>query len=121
MDTMLTVEGLGKSFKDKKIISNISFEVKKEKSWRCSDRTERGNQRQSAISWVSCIPMKAQSLFRNRSTKDIPRDKIGYLPEERGLYKNVKVMDILLYLAELKDYPLDQAKVRALEYLKSSA
>ncbi|UJF26681.1 ATP-binding cassette domain-containing protein [Planococcus sp. 107-1] len=29
METMLAVEGLGKSFKDKQIISNISFEVKK--------------------------------------------------------------------------------------------
>ena len=43
--------------------------------------------------------------------------KIGYLPEERGLYKNVKVMDILLYLAELKDYPSKEARERALDYL----
>src|SRR5699024_6255010 len=49
---------------------------------------------------------------------EIPRHKIGYLPEERGLYKNVKVMDILLYLADLKDYPLKKAKERALAYLK---
>src|SRR5699024_7805358 len=44
--------------------------------------------------------------------------KIGYLPEERGLYQNVKVMDILLYLAELKDYPMKKAKERTLHYLK---
>src|SRR5699024_1593303 len=49
---------------------------------------------------------------------DIPRHKIGYLPEERGLYKNVKVMDILLYLADLKDYPMKKATERALAYLK---
>lgn len=49
---------------------------------------------------------------------EVPRHKIGYLPEERGLYKKVKVMDILLYFAELKDYPLDKAKERALAYLK---
>src|SRR5699024_4724718 len=49
---------------------------------------------------------------------NIPRHKIGYLPEERGLYKNVKVLDILLYLADLKDYPLKKAKERALAYLK---
>ena len=49
---------------------------------------------------------------------EIPRNKIGYLPEERGLYKNVKVIDILLYLADLKDYPQNKAKERALTYLK---
>ncbi|HVR40277.1 MAG TPA: ATP-binding cassette domain-containing protein [Thermoanaerobaculia bacterium] len=30
------------------------------------------------------------------------RDRIGYLPEERGLYKQMKVMDQLLFLAEIK-------------------
>lgn len=50
--------------------------------------------------------------------REIPRHKIGYLPEERGLYKNVNVMDILLYLAELKNYPLKKAKERAHIYLK---
>src|SRR5699024_11358419 len=49
---------------------------------------------------------------------DIPRHKIGYLPEERGLYKNLKVMDILLYLAKLKDYPMKKAKERVIAYLK---
>lgn len=63
-------------------------------------------------------PDEGTITFRGGSTKEIPRGKIGYLPEERGLYKNVKVMDILLYLAELKDYPLDRAKQRALDYLK---
>src|SRR5699024_1557743 len=52
------------------------------------------------------------------TSSEIPRTKIGYLPEERGLYKNVKVMDILLYLADLKDYPLQKARERALTYLK---
>ncbi|SHH22329.1 ABC-2 type transport system ATP-binding protein [Virgibacillus chiguensis] len=63
-------------------------------------------------------PDAGKITFSNYTDNSIPRHKIGYLPEERGLYKNVKVMDILLYLAELKDYPLDQAKQRALDYLK---
>ncbi|HEY0160432.1 MAG TPA: ATP-binding cassette domain-containing protein [Thermoanaerobaculia bacterium] len=30
------------------------------------------------------------------------RDRIGYLPEERGLYKQMKIVDLLLFLAEIK-------------------
>lgn len=30
------------------------------------------------------------------------RDRIGYLPEERGLYKQMKVVELLLFLAEIK-------------------
>jgi len=40
---------------------------------------------------------------------------IGYLPEERGLYKKMKVGEQLLYLAQLKDMHLDQAK-QAINY-----
>src|SRR5699024_10446873 len=63
-------------------------------------------------------PDEGSVTFQNNHEGEIPRQKIGYLPEERGLYKNVKVMDILLYLAELKDYPLKDARERALTYLK---
>src|SRR5712691_7585755 len=31
------------------------------------------------------------------------RDRIGYLPEERGLYKQMKIVELLLFLAEIKD------------------
>lgn len=33
------------------------------------------------------------------------QDRIGYLPEERGLYKKMKIVDQLRYFAELKDVP----------------
>lgn len=39
--------------------------------------------------------------------------RIGYLPEERGLYRNLKVLDNLVYLAELKGVPRATARERA--------
>jgi len=39
--------------------------------------------------------------------------RIGYLPEERGLYRNLKVLDNLVYLAELKGVPRPTARERA--------
>ena len=63
-------------------------------------------------------PDEGKVNFHTQADADgIPRHKIGYLPEERGLYKNVSVMDVLLYFAELKDYPLKRAKQRILKYL----
>lgn len=44
--------------------------------------------------------------------------RIGYLPEERGLYKNVSVIDCLSYLASLKGLSRADARRRALEYLE---
>jgi len=43
---------------------------------------------------------------------------IGYLPEERGLYRDLKVLDVLVYLAELKGTPRPVARRRALAWLE---
>lgn len=45
-------------------------------------------------------------------------DRIGYLPEERGLYKKQKVADVLCYFGQLKGLPHGEARRRAVEWLK---
>ena len=46
------------------------------------------------------------------------REKVGYLPEERGLYDNLKVMEVLVYLARLKGVEGKAAKQRAEGWLE---
>jgi ABC-2 type transport system ATP-binding protein len=41
------------------------------------------------------------------------KSRVGYLPEERGLYKRRKVIDVLCYLGALKGLPAAQAKAKA--------
>ncbi len=48
----------------------------------------------------------------------VARERIGYLPEERGLYPNLKVLDVLVYLAELKGTSRSAARRRALAWLE---
>lgn len=116
MDTVLKIEELEKSFKDKKVLKGISFEVRKGEIMAILGPNGAG--KSTTIRNIMGIMYPDAGKVTFQGYKDIPRHKIGYLPEERGLYKNVKVMDILLYLAELKDYPLNKAKERALAYLK---
>ncbi len=44
--------------------------------------------------------------------------RIGYLPEERGLYHKMRVLDVLLFLAELKGVDRRVARTRALTWLE---
>ncbi|WP_248512519.1 ABC transporter ATP-binding protein [Sporosarcina sp. NCCP-2222] len=118
MDTVLTVTGLGKSFKNKKVIEDITFEVKKGEIMAVLGPNGAGKSTTIRNIMGIMYPDEGTVHFHGCQPGDIPRHKIGYLPEERGLYKNVKVMDMILYLAELKDYPLKKAKQRALDYLK---
>ena len=45
------------------------------------------------------------------------RDRIGYLPEERGLYRKEKVIDVLIYFGMLKGLVRAAARQRALAWL----
>ncbi len=44
--------------------------------------------------------------------------RVGYLPEERGLYRNLKVLNTLVYLAELKGISRSAARERAMGLLE---
>ncbi|MBP8251288.1 MAG: ATP-binding cassette domain-containing protein [Herpetosiphon sp.] len=48
---------------------------------------------------------------------DDKKNNIGYLPEERGLYRNLKVLDCMIYLATLKGVERGEARKRAIKYL----
>jgi ABC-2 type transport system ATP-binding protein len=45
------------------------------------------------------------------------KDRIGYLPEERGVYRRMRVGDFLTYIAQLKGVSADEAPPRAKELL----
>ena len=45
-------------------------------------------------------------------------ERIGFLPEERGLYKKMKVVDQLIFLAETKGLSRSVARVKAIQWLK---
>ena len=43
---------------------------------------------------------------------------LGYLPEERGLYKKEKVLDVMIYFGQLKGLSRDEAREFSLDFLK---
>lgn len=56
------------------------------------------------------IPSSGQILFQGRPIKQSDVEKIGYLPEERGLYKKMTVGDQCMYFARLKGMSRDDAE-----------
>ena len=51
-------------------------------------------------------PDSGEILFDGKPSREADKDRIGYLPEERGLYKKVKLGEMLVYLASLKNADL---------------
>ncbi len=48
----------------------------------------------------------------------LSKDRVGYLPEERGLYPKMRVMDLLVFLGEIKSLSRPEAAGRAGEWLE---
>jgi ABC-2 type transport system ATP-binding protein len=46
------------------------------------------------------------------------RAKVGYLPEERGVYRKMKCLDLLVFLGEIRGVPRAEARRRALAWLE---
>ena len=57
------------------------------------------------------IHYKGQALTQNHALK------MGYMPEERGLYKKMSVIDQLLFFAEIKGMSRTDAKQEAVKWL----
>jgi len=69
---------------------------------------------------INCItkPDSGEILFKGKPLQQEAVEHIGYLPEERGLYKKMKVGEQILYLARLKGLPKDEAMKRMKRWLE---
>src|SRR4029434_8639268 len=74
---------------------------------------------------TTCIRMIMAILFPDSGELSVlghksaleAKDRIGYLPEERGVYRRMRVGDFLTFIAQLKGVPADDALPRAMELL----
>jgi ABC-2 type transport system ATP-binding protein len=63
-------------------------------------------------------PDKGSIAVLGDKLTDATKDKIGYLPEERGLYRNVRVIEMMTYLGTLKGLSNREAKKRGMNLLE---
>src|SRR5271154_1931476 len=63
------------------------------------------------------VPDEGSIRVLDEPVSDSTRDKIGYLPEERGLYPRMKVLEIIVFLAALPGLTQAEAARRGKEWL----
>ena len=63
-------------------------------------------------------PDRGELLIEGRPMTDADVQRIGYLPEERGLYRKMKVGEQALYLAQLKGLRRREAEKRLLQWFE---
>ena len=114
----LEVKNLTKTFDKIVAVDNASFEVPEGSIFGLIGRNGAGKTTTIRMMMNIYIPDSGEVLLRGNKVDHTFKDKVGYLPEERGLYKKSKVMDILLYFAELKGKKGKGVQKKAEEYLE---
>ncbi len=102
MENILEIKNLYKRYDTKIILNNIQLQVKKGTIFGLLGPNGAG--KTSLIRIINGItaPDEGEVLINHQPLSDMNSALIGYLPEERGLYKKMKVGEQVLYLARLK-------------------
>lgn len=64
------------------------------------------------------LPDTGTILLDGEAVDDLKRERIGYLPEERGLYRKMQVLEHLAFLGEVRGLSRDEARKRAGRWLE---
>ncbi len=114
----LEVTNLTKTFENVTAVDNASFEVPEGSVFGLIGRNGAG--KTTTIRMIMNIyePDSGEIMFRGKRVGQDFKDSVGYLPEERGLYKKMRVFDTLLFLSELKGKSGKDVSKKANEYLK---
>ena len=117
-DATLRIENVTKRFGDFTAVEDLSFDVRAARVFGFIGPNGAG--KTTTIRMIVGITAPDEGkieLFGERMSADL-QDRIGYLPEERGLYKKMKIVDQLRYFAALKDVPRALADKRIDQWLE---
>ena len=116
---ILELEHVSKSYNTKKIINNISFSVDQGEIFGLLGPNGAGKTTTLRMMLDIIKPESGNIKVFGKDLDPNSKDRIGYLPEERGLYKKSKVIELLVYLAQLKGMTKTLAMENTVNLLQS--
>jgi ABC-2 type transport system ATP-binding protein len=114
----IEVKNISKSFGSQKALDQVSFDVKPGEIFGLLGPNGAGKTTCIRIVLDIFKPDSGSVKIFGNGMNEGKKDKIGYLPEERGLYQDIVLEDCLLYLASLKGLPKSEASQRLNGYLE---
>lgn len=112
MNDLLVVNAVSKNFGNFKALNNVSISVPKGSIFGLLGPNGAGKTTLIRIINQITMPDQGTVLLDGAPLQQHHISDIGYLPEERGLYKSMKVGEQVLYLAQLKGLSKQEAKIR---------
>ncbi len=118
MANIIEITNFSMQFGDTKVIDNLSFTVKEGETFGLLGSN--GSGKTTTIrSLLGIYPQTSGTLLVGGKPYSVDSGiRLGYLPEERGLYKKESVLDTMVYFGQLKGLARDEATAQALSFLE---
>lgn len=116
--SFLVVDSISKTFGDYTAVNNISFNVPKGIIFGLLGPNGAGKTTTIRMINNIIIPDKGNITLNGQKIDSQTQNNMGYLPEERGLYKKLKVIDQLKYFGRLKGLDSKVAEKNAMLWLE---
>jgi len=115
---MLSIRHIVKQYAGYRALDDVSMEIEKGSIFGLLGPNGAG--KTSLIRIINQItgPDSGEILFNGQKLDQSHIERIGYLPEERGLYKKMEIGEQIMYLARLKGLSTDEARTRIKAWFK---
>jgi ABC-2 type transport system ATP-binding protein len=113
---MIELRAVTKSFGQVRAVDKVSFATREGEIFGLLGPNGAGKSTTIKMIMNILAPDSGSILFNGNPIRETDKDRIGYLPEERGLYRKVKINEMLLYLASLKNADRSAASRRLDEW-----
>jgi ABC-2 type transport system ATP-binding protein len=114
----IEVKNIIKAYGNRAAVNNVSFDVNQGEIFGLIGPNGAGKTTTIRMMMDIIKPDSGEIKVMGEKLNDGSKNKIGYLPEERGLYKKMSVMDTIIYFASLKGVDKVLARKRGEEMLK---
>lgn len=109
---MLSIRNIVKQYAGHTALSDVSLEVKSGQIFGLLGPNGAGKTSLIRIINQITAPDSGEVYFNGEKLNQSHIERIGYLPEERGLYKKMEIGEQMIYLARLKGLSRDEATRR---------
>jgi len=114
------VNHIVKSYADKAVVNDLSFSVTQGEIFGLIGPNGAGKTTTIRMMMDIIKPDSGDVTILGKKLSEASKNKLGYMPEERGLYKKLKVIDSIIYLASLKGVDRHSAEEKANELLSQT-
>lgn len=118
MDFLLQAEHLTRRYKDKVALDNFSINIPQGSIYGLLGPNGAGKTTFIRIVNQITAPDEGRVLLNGERLTKKSIAQVGYMPEERGLYKNMKVGEQAIYFARLKGMSFEEAKKRTIYWFE---